>query len=74
MAEEIGFRDELMRFVHAEPFRAITITMTSGSQYIVENPGEIAVGESVISFEPRNGGHSFFRLQQISNIDVASED
>ena len=71
--EEIGFRDELIWLIYSESFSEVVITVAGGAQYVINNPNEIGVGESVVSVARADGSYSIFRLLQISNIDAKTD-
>ena len=70
MSEDVNIKDEILKYMDAEPFHPFTIVMTSGDRYEVTEPHQIAVGQSVIVVLPRGSTHSLLRQNQISSIDV----
>ena len=69
MAEELGFDDEIIKMLDAEPFVPFVIIVSSGDRYDIRGPHRVAVGGNVIVVvEPREG-ICFFRRTQVVAVE-----
>ena len=64
-------REELLRLLAAESFRAFQILMASGHAYEVRTPDMLVVEQDIAThFAPRSDLYSILRLVQISALDI----
>lgn len=71
MSEEIGIKDEMLRWLEREPFEAFLIVLASGDRYEVTNPHLVGVGESVIHVMlPRSDSYQVLRFNQVAAINA----
>lgn len=68
--EEVTLQSELLYYLRREQFVELTITLSSGVAFKVRDPSEVTVGSRMITIDPRDNSHSFFRLLQISHVEV----
>jgi len=62
--------DELKELLDKEPFESFRIISTSGDRYTIENPHNVALGESRIGiFPPRTNRWIVLRLNQITALE-----
>jgi hypothetical protein len=62
--------DAIQELRHKEPFDPFRIVTTSGDKYLVENPDNMAIGESLISyFFPRSDKFIFIRINQLVAVE-----
>jgi hypothetical protein len=71
--EEIRVRAELGALIRQEPFWPFELVMVSGDRYRIDNPGEIVLGEEVVTIirlQQTRYRYSILRFNQIAAIDV----
>lgn len=65
---------DLKDLLHKEPFEPFRIVTNSGEKYSVENPDNVALGESRIGiFPPKTNRWILIRLNQITALESAHE-
>ena len=68
------YRDDLNTMLHAEPFVAFRLILSSGTAYEVVDPLQLVTEESKATFYfPRSQRIAVFRLNQIVSIETLEE-
>jgi hypothetical protein len=70
MSEELSFEDELKKALDREPFVPVTVVLTSGDRYEINDPWSIAIGATTVVFLPPRSTHVFFRKNQIVAVET----
>ncbi|MCL2649355.1 MAG: hypothetical protein FWD61_20565 [Phycisphaerales bacterium] len=67
-------REELKELLDQEPFEPFHIVTNSGEKYLVENPYNVAPGETCIGlFPPRTNRWITIRLNQMTALESVHE-
>ena len=67
-------RKEIEKLLDKEPFEAFRIVTNSGEKYVVENPGNVAFGETCLGlFPPRTNHWITVRLSQVTALESVHE-
>ena len=66
--------DDLKSLLGREPFSPFRIVLTSGGEYEVTSPYQVATGQTQINYYfPRSDRWAVLRLNQIAAFDVGHE-
>jgi hypothetical protein len=66
--------DEIKELLHKQPFEAFRIVLTSGDRVQVDNPDNLAVGESRIGyFAPKTDRWVMLRINQIAMLESVNQ-
>jgi hypothetical protein len=64
-------REEILELINREPFLPFRIVTTSGSDYAVENPNLVAMGQTLMHvFFPRSDRYATLRLTEVVATEV----
>ena len=69
MAEEMGFDEEILKLLDADPFVPFVIILSSGDRYQVDDPHRVALGSNVIYVVQPREGICFFRRTQVVGVE-----
>jgi len=65
--------EELEQLMKADPFHAFKIVLTSGNEYAITNPLQLAIGKTTISFYyPKTDKMAHLRINQIAAIEAST--
>jgi hypothetical protein len=68
--EEETILDTIQALQRRDPFDPFRIVISSGDKYLVENPHNLAIGESLLSyFYPHSDRFVFIRINQLVAIE-----
>ena len=65
-----GFVKRLQELLNKSPFEVFKVTLTSGSSYVIERPGNLAIGVSRMTYYvPKSDRSIEMRLNQVSEVE-----
>ena len=67
---ETGFVERLYELLNKSPFEKFKVTLTSGSSYLIERPGNLSIGISRMTYYvPKSDRAIEMRLNQVSEVE-----
>ena len=65
--------DVIRHLKRREPYTPFRIVMTSGDQYVIEDPDALAIATSQLHYYPRSGMGIHLRLNQVAAVEEDGE-
>ena len=67
---ETSLVERLYELLNKSPFEKFKVTLTSGSSYLIERPGNLAMGKSRMTYYvPKSDRAIEMRLNQVSEVE-----